>query len=73
MKNVMENGMVSYLEGKIALHKANYLTFVNNMTGVAEHGDYAETLLKELEEIAKYRELLEALRYIQEEAPVYIT
>ena len=66
MKEIIEDGMIAYLEGKIALHRANYLTFVNNMTGVAEHGDYADTLLKELEEVAKYRELLDALEYVNE-------
>lgn len=66
MKEIIEDGIMAYLEGKITLHRANYLTFVNNMTGVAEHGDYAETLLKELEEVAKYRELLDALEYVNE-------
>jgi len=53
--------MKHYLEGKRAYHVINWNTFLNNPVGVAEHGDFMETLEKELESIAKYDELLSTL------------
>lgn len=53
--------MRSYLEGQRAKHVCNWETFTANPVGVAEHGDFIETLEKELEQIAKYDELLETL------------
>lgn len=53
--------MKQYLQGKRAYHVANWDTFTANPVGVAEHGDFMETLEKELEQIAKYDELLATL------------
>jgi len=60
----INDAMKSYLEGRLAYHKANYKIFTENPVGVAEHGDFMETLEKELENVAKYTELLEALESI---------
>ena len=57
----IKEAMKSYLEGRRAYHVINWETFVANPVGVAEHGDFMETLEKELESIAKYDELLETL------------
>jgi hypothetical protein len=64
---VMEHiskAMRSYLEGRLQYHIANWNTFVKNPVGVAEHGNFMETLEKELEAVAKYKELLDALDYV---------
>lgn len=57
----IKEAMKSYLEGQRAYHVINWETFIANPVGVAEHGDFMETLEKELESIAKYDELLETL------------
>jgi len=57
----IRQAMKQYLEGKRAYHVANWETFVANPVGVAEHGDFMETLEKELEQIARYDELLATL------------
>jgi hypothetical protein len=57
----IKEAMKQYLEGKRAYHVVNWETFISNPVGVAEHGDFMETLEKELENIAKYDELLETL------------
>lgn len=57
----INEAMRTYLEGKRAYHVLNWNTFVANPVGVAEHGDFMETLEKELEQIAKYDELLSTL------------
>lgn len=57
----IREAMKKYLEGKRAYHVVNWETFLSQPVGVAEHGDFMETLEKELEQIAKYDELLETL------------
>lgn len=61
MKTQIQIAMRKYLEGKREYHVANWRTFTANPVGVAEHGDFMETLENTLEQIAKYDELLEAL------------
>jgi len=60
----INDAMKSYLEGRLAYHTANYKIFTETPVGVAEHGDFMETAEKELEAVAKYKELLEALESI---------
>jgi len=57
----IKEAMQQYLEGKRAYHVVNWETFLANPVGVAEHGDFMETLEKELEQIAKYDELIATL------------
>jgi len=57
----IREAMKQYLQGRRAYHVVNWETFIANPVGVAEHGDFMETLEKELEQIAKYDELLETL------------
>ena len=59
--------MRQYLEGKRAYHVANWRTFLNQPVGVAEHGDFMETLETTLEQIAKYDELLATLDKLEDE------
>ena len=61
MKTTIESRMMEYLKGQRAYHVTNWETFVNNPVGVAEHGDFMETLEKELEQIAQYDELISTL------------
>jgi len=51
-------------EAEIAVHKNNVETFLSNNVGVADHINYAETVEKELEEIAKYKDLVSAINEI---------
>jgi len=53
-------------EAEIAVHKNNVETFLSNNVGVADHINYAETVEKELEEIAKYKDLVSAIDEILE-------
>tara|TARA_R110000868_G_scaffold30953_3_gene113851 strand:+ start:4160 stop:4345 length:186 start_codon:yes stop_codon:yes gene_type:complete len=58
----MKEALKIYLEGKRAYHVANWNCFIANPVGVAEHGDFMETLEQTLEQIAKYDELLATLK-----------
>jgi hypothetical protein len=51
-------------EAEVAVHKNNVETFLSNNVGVADHINYAETVEKELEEIAKYKDLISAINEI---------
>lgn len=64
MTNINE-AMMAYLKGRRAYHVVNWETFIANPVGVAEHGDFMETLEKELEQIAKYDELIATLEGLQ--------
>ena len=65
----INEAMMSYLKGKRAYHVINWETFIANPVGVAEHGDFMETLEKELENIAKYDELIATLEGLNAEFP----
>ncbi|WP_341665931.1 hypothetical protein [Vibrio sp.] len=60
--NTLETAMMEYLKGQRAKHAANWSIFVERQIGVAEHIDFMETLEKELEQIAKYDELIATLK-----------
>ena len=47
----IKEAMKQYLEGQRAYHVVNWETFTANPVGVAEHGDFMQTLEKELENI----------------------
>ena len=51
-------------EAEIAVHKNNVELFINNNVGVADHINYAATVEKELEEIAKYKDLISAINEV---------
>lgn len=57
----INTAMMEYLKGRRAYHVANWKTFISNPVGVAEHGDFMETLENELEKIARYDELIASL------------
>ena len=47
--------------GQIEMHRANVDTYRNNPAGIGEHSDLTQTIEKELLEIAKYDDILNAL------------
>ena len=53
--------MRSYYVGHIEKHKMNVENLIRNNVGVAEHSDYIATISKEVEEVAKYDEMLQML------------
>lgn len=63
-EEILVDGMKSYLVGKRDYHKTNVKLFIADPVGVAEHGDFMETVEKELDKVAYYNELLEALEEV---------
>ena len=50
-----------HFQAHIEKHRINVENLLENAVGVGEHGDVMDTIGKELEEVAKYHDLLEML------------
>ena len=50
-----------HFHAHIEKHRINVENLLENAVGVGEHGDVMDTIEKELEEMAKYHDLLEML------------
>ena len=49
---------VSHAKGHVDKHLANVEVLLNHPAGIGEHGDIIEEIEKELNEVAKYDDLL---------------
>tara|TARA_Y100000015_G_scaffold42000_1_gene48840 strand:+ start:561 stop:767 length:207 start_codon:yes stop_codon:yes gene_type:complete len=49
---------VSHAKGHVNKHLANVEVLLNHPAGIGEHGDIIEEIEKELDEVAKYDDLL---------------
>tara|TARA_B100000085_G_scaffold178361_1_gene162659 strand:+ start:104 stop:310 length:207 start_codon:yes stop_codon:yes gene_type:complete len=49
---------VSHAKGHVDKHLANVEVLLNHPAGIGEHGDIIEEIEKELDEVAKYDDLL---------------
>ena len=60
-------------EGNLQLHKTNIEIYLNKSIGIGEHSDIIQTIIKELEQVAKYEELLQTLdKHFKERTHVYL-
>ena len=62
--SVILNNLKEKYKNEIAIHKTNINLFLANPTGVADHINFTETVEKELEAIARAKDLLEALEQL---------
>ena len=61
MRNEMIDAVRVNCEGNLQLHKTNIEIYLNKSIGIGEHSDIIQTIIKELEQVAKYEELLQTL------------
>ena len=61
MRNEMIDAVRKNCEGNLQLHKTNIEIYLNKSIGIGEHSDIIQTIIKELEQVAKYEELLQTL------------
>ncbi len=61
MRNDMIDAVRVSCEGQLQLHKTNIEIYLNKSIGIGEHSDIIQTITKELEQVAKYDELLTSL------------
>jgi hypothetical protein len=60
-RDMMLQAIIDHAKGHIAKHRMNVEVYLNNPVGVGEHPDIMEAIEKELEEVAKYHDILEVL------------
>ena len=59
MKDKLIKALKSHAQGHIDKHVANVEIMLNHPVGIGEHGDVMEEIEKELEEVAKYDDIME--------------
>ena len=59
MKERLLECFVSHAKGQVDKHLANVEVLLNHPAGIGQHGDIIEEIEKELDEVAKYDDLLE--------------
>ena len=58
MKYKLKEAFLAHADGHIKKHIANVEVLLNNPRGIGEHGDIISEIEKELEEVAKYEDLI---------------
>ena len=51
-----------YLRGQVEKHVANAEVMMSNSVGIGEHSDVVDSIVKELEQVAHFEDMLNALR-----------
>ena len=68
LRTELLNASKTHFEAHIEKHRVNVENLLQNSVGIGEHGDIMDTIEKELEEMAKYHDLLEILsRYFPDD------
>ena len=62
----------AHAKGMVQKHRANVEIYLNKSIGIGEHSDIIQTVIKELEQVAKYEELLNTLENHFKKEEVYI-
>ena len=58
IKEKLKEAFLAHADGHIKKHIANVEVLLNNPRGIGEHGDIIGEIEKELEEVAKYEDLM---------------
>ena len=61
MKYKLKEAFLAHADGHIKKHVANVEVLLNNPRGIGEHGDIISEIEKELEEVAKYEDLIKVM------------
>lgn len=59
MRELLIKSFKSHAQGHIDKHLANFEVYLHNAVGVGEHPDIIEAMEAEMEQVAKYHDLLE--------------
>ena len=66
IKEKLKSAFLFHAEGHIKKHLANVEVLLSNPRGISEHGDIINEIEKELNEVAKYEDLVDAMnKYFQ--------
>ena len=68
IKEKLKSAFLFHAEGHIKKHLANVEVLLSNPRGISEHGDIISEIEKELHEVAKYEDLVDAMnKYFPDE------
>jgi len=59
MRELLIKAFKSHAQGHIDKHLANVEVYLHNPAGIGEHSDIIEAMELEMEEVAKYNDMLE--------------
>jgi ABC-type antimicrobial peptide transport system ATPase subunit len=62
MRGILIDAFLSHAQGHVDKHVANVEVLLQHPVGIGEHQDIMEALETEMEEIAKYHDMIEMLR-----------
>lgn len=62
MRDILIKAFKSHAQGHIDKHLANVEVYLHNSAGVGEHPDIIEAIESELDEVAKYDDLLSMVK-----------
>jgi hypothetical protein len=62
MRDILIKAFKSHAQGHIDKHLANVEVYLHNAAGVGEHPDIIEAIESELDEVAKYDDLLSMVK-----------
>ena len=62
MREQILRALIAHAQGDIAKHKANVEVYLEHPAGVGEHTDILESIEKELDTIAKYRDQIDVIK-----------
>jgi len=62
MRDILIKAFKSHAQGHIDKHLANVEVYLHNAAGVGEHPDIIEAIESELNEVAKYDDLLSMVK-----------
>ena len=66
MREKLLKSFRSHAQGHVDKHLANVEVLLTNPAGIGEHGDIIDEIEKELDEVAKYDDLLEMVeKYLE--------
>ena len=68
IREKLKSAFLFHAEGHIKKHLANVEVLLSNPRGISEHGDIVSEIEKELHEVAKYEDLVDAMnKYFPDE------
>ena len=62
MREQLLKALLAHATGEIEKHKANVEVYLTNPVGIGEHSDVVDSIVKELEQVAHFEDMLNALK-----------
>ena len=61
MRKEILSAVKHHAKGNLAVHKMNVEIYLNNPAGIGEHSDVTESVVNEIEKIARWQDVLHIL------------